>query len=106
MPYWAELDANDSDADEQALLIHPAVNFGDGHHIVVAMRNLRDGSGNLIQPSAIFRDYRDGLALPTPAEQDRSSHMEAIFTELARPPRGPQEPLPGLGLHRGQHARA
>ena len=83
VPYWAELDANDSDANEQALLIHPAVNFGDGHHIIVAMRNLRDAAGHLIQPSAIFRDYRDGLALPTPAEQDRSSHMEAIFTELA-----------------------
>ena len=40
VPYWAELDANDPDPSEQALLIHPAVNFGDGHHIVVALRRL------------------------------------------------------------------
>ena len=45
VPYWAELDANDPDPNEQALLIHPAVNFGDGHHIVVAMRRLQDSSG-------------------------------------------------------------
>jgi hypothetical protein len=82
VPYWAELDSNDPDPTEQALLIHPAVDFGDGHHIVVALRRLRDASDTLLKPGDIFRDYRDHLPLPTPAEQDRTSHMEAIFTEL------------------------
>jgi hypothetical protein len=82
VPFWAELDANDSDAGEQALLIHPAVNFADGDHIVVAMRRLVDSSGALIASNPVFRDYKLGLPLPTPAEQARIPHMEAIFSEL------------------------
>jgi hypothetical protein len=83
VPYWAELDANDTSTNEQALLIHPAVDFGDGDHIVVAMRDLKDSAGHSLRPNAVFHDYRDQLPLPTQAEQDRIPHMEAIFTELA-----------------------
>jgi hypothetical protein len=83
VPYWGELDANDSDAGEQALLIHPAVDFGDGDHIVVALRQMRDGTGASITSNPIFADYRDHVTPPTTAEQDRVPHMEAIFTELA-----------------------
>ncbi|MEV0844211.1 hypothetical protein AB0I55_32270 [Actinocatenispora sera] len=44
-PYWAELDANATSADRQALLIRPARDFTEGHHYAVALRNLRDASG-------------------------------------------------------------
>ena len=71
VPYWAELDSSDHDASEQALLIHPAANFGDGDHIVVALRGIRDGAGRPIAPPAVFRDYRDRLPLPTAAERAR-----------------------------------
>jgi hypothetical protein len=83
VPYWAELDANDPDPSEQALLIHPAVNFGDGHHIIVALRRLRDSSGALIPTTPVFRDYKQAVTPPTPAEQARVPHLEAIFSELA-----------------------
>ncbi len=64
-------------------MIHPAVDFGDGDHIVVALRQMLDGSGATIASNPIFADYRDHVAPPTTAEQDRVPHMEAIFTELA-----------------------
>ncbi|MFD8568304.1 hypothetical protein [Streptomyces sp. NPDC059639] len=45
-PYWAELDANASSKDRQALLIHPARNLTEGHHYAVALRDLKDASGH------------------------------------------------------------
>jgi hypothetical protein len=52
-PYWAELDANAPD-DRKALIVRPARNFREGHHYAVALRNLRDTSGNPISPNAAF----------------------------------------------------
>ncbi|MFG2013957.1 hypothetical protein [Actinomadura geliboluensis] len=52
-PYWAELDANAPD-DRKALIVRPAKNFREGHHYAVALRNLRDASGNPIGPNAAF----------------------------------------------------
>jgi hypothetical protein len=53
-PYWAETDANATDPARQALLIHPARNFRDGHHYAVALRRLKDGSGQVVPPEAPF----------------------------------------------------
>ncbi|MFF2326037.1 MULTISPECIES: hypothetical protein [unclassified Streptomyces] len=53
-PYWAELDANATDPARQALLIHPARNFRDGHHYAVALRRLKDGAGHTIPAAAPF----------------------------------------------------
>ncbi len=80
--YWAELDANDPVPSEQALIIHAAADYRDGHRYIVALRNLRDGSGRLIPPNPVFADYRDGLPLPTKPEQQRQNHMDAIFSAL------------------------
>ncbi|XRQ03387.1 hypothetical protein ACN3XK_43195 [Actinomadura welshii] len=52
-PYWAELDAN-APEDRKALIVRPAKNFREGHHYAVALRNLRDGSGNVIEPNEAF----------------------------------------------------
>jgi hypothetical protein len=80
--YWAELDANDPNPAEQALIIHAAADYTDGHRYIVALRHLRDGSGQPIPPNPTFRDYRDATPLPTTAEQQRQPHMEAIFNTL------------------------
>ncbi len=80
--YWAELDANDPVPSEQALIIHAAADYTDGHRYIVALRNLRDGSGQVIAPNPVFGDYRDGTPLPTKAEQQRQPHMNAIFARL------------------------
>ncbi|TMQ92641.1 hypothetical protein ETD83_26925 [Actinomadura soli] len=52
-PYWAELDANAPD-DRKALIVRPARNFREGHRYAVALRNLRDASGNPIEPNGAF----------------------------------------------------
>ncbi len=53
-PYWAELDANANSPDRQALLIHPARNFRDGHHYAVALRNLTDSAGHRLPALPAF----------------------------------------------------
>jgi len=82
VPYWAELDANDPNPAEQALIIHAAVDYLDGHRYIVALRNLVDGSGQAIPPDAVFEAYRDGIPLATKAEQGRQPHMDRIFNSL------------------------
>lgn len=80
--YWAELDANNPVPSEQALIIHAAADYTDGHRYIVALRNLRDGSGRLIPANPVFADYRDGTPLPTVADQRRRPHLEALFDTL------------------------
>jgi hypothetical protein len=53
-PYWAELDSKATDPARQALIVRPAVRLAEGTHYVVALRNLRDSSGQLIPPSPAF----------------------------------------------------
>lgn len=47
-PYWAELDSHATDPARQALLIHPARNFRDGHRYAVALRGLKDKQGRTL----------------------------------------------------------
>lgn len=83
-PYWAELDANDPNPSEQALIIHPDAALLDGHTYAVAIRRPRDSAGQVIQPGSVFRDYRDGLPLATAAEEQQRPRMERIFGLLRR----------------------
>jgi hypothetical protein len=48
--YFAELDAQATDASVQMLLIHPAVALTEGHRYAVVLRNLHDTSGVVISP--------------------------------------------------------
>jgi hypothetical protein len=81
-PFWAELDAI-ADVDEQALLtIHPAVNFADGHRIVVGLRNLVDAAEQPIPASPAFVAYRDGLRTNDALFESRRPAMERIFDDL------------------------
>jgi hypothetical protein len=81
-PIWAELDSNATSPANTALLIHPARNLREGTRYVVALRRLRDADGGLLEPSAVFRDYRDGEPTGSPELERRRPHMERIFSEL------------------------
>jgi hypothetical protein len=93
-PIWSEIDYNPIDpavggdpndpADRAKvnLLIRPAVNWDEGGHYIVALRNLRDAQGHLIQPSNAFRVYRDNLITQQPAVEARRPHMEQLFSTL------------------------
>jgi hypothetical protein len=81
---WAELDSNATTAANTALLIHPARNLREGHRYIVALRNLRDANGTLLQPSPAFRAYRDRIWTHDKAIEARRRHMEGIFHDLER----------------------
>lgn len=81
---WSEVDANPPSDSDRDLLIRPAVNWQEGHHYIVALRDLRDSSGNPIPPQQAFRDYRDRIPTSDPAFEARRPHMEWIFRRLAK----------------------
>src|SRR5213594_1403178 len=49
VPYWAELDTWNPDAATKALVIRPARDFVEGHHYVVALRDLKDSTGHVLR---------------------------------------------------------
>jgi hypothetical protein len=78
VPYWAELDAQ-APVGDQLLMIRPAVSLAEGHHIAVALRNLKDTSGADIAASEAFQAAIDGT--PEPLERARS--FRELVAELA-----------------------
>jgi hypothetical protein len=81
---WSELDSNAGTPANTALLIHPAVNFREGHRYVVALRRLRDASGRLLPAPPAFTTYRDRLKTRSPLLKSRRHHMERIFRTLRK----------------------
>jgi hypothetical protein len=83
-PFWAELDAIADPGETPLLLIHPKINFADGHRIVVGLRSLVDSSGHAIEPSLAFAAYRDGQRTTDAIFEARRPSMEQIFDDLAK----------------------
>ena len=81
---WSELDANPESPRDVTLIVRPAVNFEEGERYVVALRRLRNASGELIPPSRGFQVYRDRLITTQPEVERRRPHMESLFDTLAR----------------------
>jgi hypothetical protein len=75
IPYFAEIDAQTTDASEQLLLIHPAVALTEGHRYAIALRNLVDTFGNPIQPLASTRAALNGTLLPA----TRGAHIAQVI---------------------------
>jgi hypothetical protein len=84
IPHWAELDQSVPNADQRALIVRPAVNFREGHRIIVALRRMKDSQGVTIQPSAEFRAYRDGTETSESATEERRPHVDDILKALDR----------------------
>lgn len=83
-PFWAEPDANADPGETRMLFIHPAVNFADGHQIVVGVRGLVDASGRTIGATPAFAAYRDGQRTTDETFEARRPSMEQIFADLTR----------------------
>ena len=81
---WAEIDSNPTDPSNVNLLIRPGVNFEEGARYIVALRNLRNASGGLIQAQEPFRVYRDNIPSTDPAVNARRPHMESLFNTLGQ----------------------
>ena len=81
---WSEMDANPADPANVNLIIRPAVNFDEGGHYIVALRNLKRANGKVIKAQQPFRVYRDRLKSNDPAVEARRPHMERLFATLQR----------------------
>ncbi|MGA9277166.1 hypothetical protein [Ilumatobacter sp.] len=81
-PHWAELDSNATDPERQGLFLRPAVNYTEGHRIVVGLRNLVDSAGAPIEPTDAFVAYRDRLETDVPEVEARRESMEQVFADL------------------------
>jgi hypothetical protein len=81
---WSELDSNASSPATTDLLIHPAINFREGGHYIVALRNLKDAEGKAIPAQPAFRKYRDRIKTNDPTFEARRPHMERIFSRLQK----------------------
>jgi hypothetical protein len=84
VPYWAELDQSTPTTDQRSLVVRPAVNFREGHRIIVALRNLRDSSGATIDAGDAFRAYREGTKTSDPTIEARRAHMQDVLKTLDR----------------------
>ncbi|GMV39447.1 MAG: hypothetical protein AMXMBFR64_11630 [Myxococcales bacterium] len=72
VPYWAELDAGQSDPARKLLMVHPAVILKEATRYIVAFRGLKDTDGAPIAPGEAFAALRDGMATgPLAARQAR-----------------------------------
>jgi hypothetical protein len=92
-PYWAELDENAQTLEQGAdrtLIVRPLSNLLEGHRYIVALRDLRDGSGSAIPAGDAFAALRDGYTghqrrFPAPADidpADRSARYADLFARL------------------------
>lgn len=83
-PIWVELDANpENEADGSYLvMIRPARNLPEGRRYIVALRNLKNGSGATIPAGAAFASVRDGKA--SGALAVRARRMKPDFDLLGR----------------------
>jgi hypothetical protein len=82
LAHWAELDANATDDARRGLFLRPAVNYPNGHRIVIGLRNLVDADGTAIEPTDVFLAYRDRLESDVPEVEARRDEMEQVFADL------------------------
>ncbi|MDQ2700772.1 MAG: hypothetical protein M3Y23_05525, partial [Actinomycetota bacterium] len=81
-PVWVEIDSNATSPSTTTLKIHPMVNFDSAGRYIVALRNLKDAFGNVLEAPAGFRYYRDILPSTEPRINLRRSYFEDLFRRL------------------------
>ncbi|HMF05300.1 MAG TPA: hypothetical protein VKH17_10830, partial [Acidimicrobiia bacterium] len=82
IPYWAELDQSVPDPTARPLIVRPAVDFREGHRILVGLRRLQDAAGTTIEPNDMFRAFRDGTRTDDPTIEARRPHMNDVLKAL------------------------
>jgi hypothetical protein len=82
--YFAEMDSQANPAEGAVLVVRPAKNLTEGHRYVVALRGLKDASGNAIPVSRAFRLYRDQIGTFSQPFEARRAHMDRVFADLGR----------------------
>lgn len=67
---------------EQALMLRPAIRPEDATRYIVAIRNVVDSEGVILEPSPGFKALRDDLPSDDPIIESRRAHFEEIFSAL------------------------
>ena len=67
---------------ERALMLRPAIRPEDATRYIVAIRNVRDGEGALVEASPGFAALRDDTASGDDVIESRRAHFEEIFATL------------------------
>lgn len=63
-------------------MLRPAIRPEDATRYIVAIRNVVDAGGQVLEPSPGFRALRDGLPSDDPIIESRRAHFEEIFAVL------------------------
>lgn len=82
VPYWAELDSRATDPSRQALIIRPAANLVERHRYIVALRDLRDGTGKVIPAGPAFGSMLHPLPPHDPALRARWWSLRPALAQL------------------------
>jgi hypothetical protein len=80
---WGELDSYATSDATRSFIVRAGMNFREGHRYIVALRNAKNKVGEIIESSAAFQVYRDGVPSNVPEIEARRDHMESIFGALA-----------------------
>jgi len=82
--FWAERDYYYDVADEdRPVILRVGRNLPNARRFVVGLRKLRDANGAVLEPSRLFRIYRDSIPTYLPAVEARRAQMEQVFVTLA-----------------------
>jgi len=79
---FAELDAQTDDPAKQALFVRPMVQFERNERYIIALRNLKNAAGELLEAPEVFRAFRDDVLTDNDYIEDRRESMEDIFSIL------------------------
>lgn len=79
---WVERDLRGATIADQPIIIRVGANLKEGHRYIVAMRNMKDGSGAVLSAPAGFALYRDNTPTAILPVEQRREHMEDVLDTL------------------------
>jgi hypothetical protein len=85
--HWVEVDQTPAalaDPSRQVLFIRPGIALVPGHRYVVALRHMKNASGETIEAEPVFAAFRDRRASTIEAVEARREAMEQVFRDLHR----------------------
>lgn len=79
---WVERDSRGATIADQPIIIHVGANLEEGHRYIVAMRNMKDSSGNPVSAPPGFALYRDDTPTGILPVEVRREHMDDLLDAL------------------------
>lgn len=83
VPHWAEIDSHATSDDDGLIIIRPAISLTESRRFGVAVRNVQNSAGDVIEPPLAFKVLRDNNPTDEPRIEGRRAEAEALFTALA-----------------------